>query len=211
MNEQISKNRLVGYLALGAGFGCAASTAEAELQFVDLSGLGGGLARGANILLPGDGLPDLTVGSIGQLGYLSSRVGSYFFGGGTFGGSRGYEGDVFPLAGGPFALWYGDSDPSVVIDGFTAGASNVVPFKDTEDRFGWLSFDLGATTSATFFSPSKYNWFVYDDAATDAASAPTRSASEAFAAASIPEPSSVALLALGAAGVLARRRRKKAA
>ena len=207
------QNKMGTYLAVTAGAGCAASVAEGALQFVDLSGISTSDRRDFVTIPGGFGSVDFRIGDGGEAhGYLSTNflTEPRFYGTGAF-GARGDEGDSFPSARADFAVWYAGNNNSTVIEGFSGGTENIVPFRDSSNRFGWLSFDLGDPGSSDFFNPTAYNWFVYDDAATNAATAPTRSASEAFAAAAVPEPSSLALLALGAGGLVIRRQRKKAA
>ena len=204
------QNKLGSYLAVTAGVGCAASVAEGAIQVVDLSGV----ATTEFISLPadtGDISIDLRLATVDSLsGTLVSLTGTSFygdvdipFGGESF--ARGYSAGpaAFPIQSELYAAWFAFGESG---GGFQTGL-NYVAFKDSADNFGWLSFTLDSLTPNSTEPISSFGHFVYDDTSTSPANAiPLETA-----IAAVPEPSSLALLALGSVGLAARRQRKKAA
>ena len=204
------QNKLGSYLAVTAGVGCAASVAEGAIQVVDLSGV----STSGELILPaetGDELSDINIFSDTNAGFLFVTRDSLFYSdldgvGNASSIGRGYTvGPAsFPLDRDDFAQWYSAAGSGN--GGFQVGL-NYVAFKDSADNFGWLSFTLDSLTANSTSPISSFGHFVYDDTSTSPANAiPLETA-----IAAVPEPSSLALLALGSVGLAARRQRKKAA
>jgi PEP-CTERM motif len=207
------QNKLGTYLAVTAGIGCAASVAKGAIVVVDLSSLT--TATGVKTIPGLDNYPDFDFRANGVAGYINAiRNRSVFYsdsvgirGNPTYG--RGYQTTItiaFPNDPDQWILWHilGDTNSA----GFKAG-ENWVAFKDTSNKFGWLSFTLKSLGVNNTLPITSFGKFVYDDTSTSPANAITLQ--QAVAAASVPEPSGLMLLALGATGLVARRQRKKAA
>ena len=209
-NQITSKPLLRSYLAVTAGVGCASSVAEGAIQVVDLSEFStpGGIT--SEVRLPGgDDVPDLRFnGNMDSFGYLA-RAGYSAFSRGVY--DVVYRAGMvsFPdLAYRDLLIW--SVRPGMGTgDMFEIGADNWVAFRDSEDRFGWLQLSLDDPTAPNSSAGLQLLTFAYDPDATSAADAPNLS--EAVAAVNaVPEPSSLALLALGATGLAAHRKRKAA-
>ena len=212
MKTKIRKktSNFTSYLALTAVVGCASSVAEGAIQVIDLSEVStpGGAVTSVSVTNTYDGLPDIMFdGTDSYDGLIAATVSSAFYGNGD-----GYfvvckEGVCdrsFPTSvGADYAWWRRGGGAG---GGGSNGDDNWVAFKDSEDRYGWLHLSLVDSTAPNNAAGLQLLHFVYDDAATSTANAPNLSA--AVAAVNVPEPSSLALLALGSAGLVARRRRR---
>jgi hypothetical protein len=89
----------------------------------------------------------------------------------------------------------------------------LVPLQFTDGRIGvgtrsgWL--DVTATASSTLYEV-RIHRLIFDDASTTAPTGLTSASTGIPEWSAVPEPSSLGLLALGAGGLIARRRRQAA-
>jgi len=199
-----NKNHLRNYVALTGSLGCMASVTEGAIQVLDLSSIS---PVSRSITFPNSDAIEDFQDSAGLLGYFITGRTSFYS---DVPGLMGLDRYASPYQSGPADF---PSDPDgltgwaffgAVGGGFEIG-TNWVAFRDSEDRFGWLSFDLRALVPITDRPITSYNYFVFDPDSTSPADA--ISLDQAIAA--VPEPSGLALLALGATGLSARRARKK--
>lgn len=220
----IKQNKLGTYFTVTAGAGCAASVASGAIQVIDLSGFS--TTPGSTFSIPGpsggpasDGVDDFGLDSSTDYGQLTQNAGAYFFAVDYYNNDFHYSGpnyfyyadafqtgpQPFPIELGDIARWH-DAGLGLTGAGFVIG-ENWLPFCDTELRFGWISFTLNSLGTNSSSPVASFNYFVYDDVSTQATNAiPLETAIGA-----IPEPSSLALLALGSVGLAARRQRRKSA
>ena len=211
-NQITSKPLLRSYLAVTAGVGCASCVAEGAIQVVDLSGLSTPGGSVNIVALPGgDAEPDIFFGgTFGGNGGLFTGYAVFFYGVSRYVDPGAYRAGSmeFPTVAEGGVLWY-SSYLGGPVGGFEDGADNWVAFRDSENRFGWLQLSLDDASAPNASAGLQLLNFAYDPDATSAANAPNLS--EAVAAVNaVPEPSSLALLALGATGLAAHRKRKAA-
>ena len=193
------QNKLGTYLAVTAGAGCAASVAEGAIVVVDLSGLSPGFGLKTFPIATGDLIYDISFSYNANNGYLNrGAYGTSCFSdgagaGGGFNYARGYQSGpaAFPVDPDDFAVWNRNSNSG---GGFVVG-ENWVALKDSAGNFGWMSFTLNSLGTNRTNPISSFGSFVYDDTSTSPATAITLQT----AIAAVPEPSSLALLALGSA------------
>ena len=207
------QNKLGTYLAVTVGAGCATSVADGALVVLDLSGID--VKSSKNIDIGNDGYVDVVYSS-----HAGDGTGIYY---GSFQdnpwdatvgvGNSGttYQNDDnasmdLEFSSNTMVRW--SNGPGVNETGAVVGGDNWISFKDSQNRIGWLNYSLeslGKNNSGTAGFGLKY--FVYEDEYSLPSDAPTLSS----AVTAVPEPSSIALLALGSAGLLARRQRKRVA
>ena len=213
---KIKQNNLLSYLAVTVGAGCVSSAANAAVIVVDLSGLSTEVGEKTLPGATGDSGVDFHISNTSINGMLyggsDNGLGDFF---GDVNGltnkayvARGYQGGAsaaFPADSDRFVWWAYRSNTG---GGFVVG-ENWVAFQDTSGNLGWMSFTLGSLGMNTTQPITSFGSFVYDPTSTSPANA--ISLQTAVAAAAVPEPTSLGLLALGAMGLATRRQRRKAA
>ena len=200
----------------------AATTASSQAATVQITLSGNKISStsaGGNSLnadLTGDGLPDSPV-----LGTMYNTFGAAL--GLDLGGLAFFRAGFASGGGGSYAAQAGDPNfTSAVGDvGFTGQptpidlvALNPVTFSDLringgETTYGWL--EVHAFNESVTSSTVQLTRLIFDDASTTRPAFTSIPGTQTeWSPIVIPEPSSFALLGLGAAGVLARRRRQAA-
>lgn len=198
-----TKNRIAYSLAAGAAASLAATSADAAIQYSGVQDLAIGQFSSQNLNLDGDAYNDILLKN-------------YVFGGGNYQGlyvnffpgkvvgffnGLGYASalqngdliDASTTAGGPFqaSMAYGGNNPSAEfnnVDGAFIGLE--FPINATS-HFGWVRVSID-NAAGTFV----INDWAYNDVP-----------GEGLRAGQIPEPGTLGLLAAGAAGLAAMRRR----
>ncbi len=142
-------------------------------------------------------VPDLTGDSIADVtGYFGSGDVSVLLGSGLLGKASTDDGSVVVGLG----SWTSATDRALVPFTFSdAGINNSLVTSGFLDMEGFAS----AGSSASL----KIHRLIFDDASTTAPTGLTSASTGIQEWSAVPEPSSLALLALGAGGLLARRRR----
>ncbi|QDU55824.1 PEP-CTERM sorting domain-containing protein [Aeoliella mucimassa] len=199
-----STKRIAYSLAAGAAAGLAASQADAEIVYSGTVDLSIAQFTAENINLDGDAYNDILLKN-------------YVFGGGNYQGAyvNFYPGKLVGFTTGfsyASALEMGDViDVSTTTGSFAAsmayGAANPdAEFNTASDAYIGLAFPIAATNHYGWLRVSIDNaagtFVVHDWAYNDVPG-------EGIVAGQVPEPSTLGLLAAGAAGVAAMRRRKK--
>lgn len=219
--EQDSTKRWASY-AKAAGLGAfalgAASSADAAI--IANSGTYNGAAptfpivisppsyTGANLFnVDGVGLDDIALGT-GNYGVSFGR--DMGLQGGTLGGmiftsedtaglyyTEAFTGgDVIDGTAVQSQVNYGSRTLSF---GSFGGSGGFLGFKTSDGNFGWMDLTLSEVGSGDTRKIITINGWAYDDSGA------------AILAGNVPEPNTLALLAAGSVGILARRRRKQAA
>ena len=211
----MQQNKMLSYLAVTAGVGCASSAANAALTVMNLGG--SALAAGTKVSFRGGyNYPppvEFQMTQSASWGYLSAAGSAKFYSSAPTAGS--FSADwAASYAEGVSAVFPSDVDDAWFwkVGSSTRGSTGVnwVAFRDNQSRFGWLSFTFSTLGSNNGNPVSSMNYFVYDPDASSPANAPTLQAAVA-AVNPIPEPTSLGLLALGAMGLATRRQHRKAA
>ena len=121
-----------------------------------------------------------------------------------------------PAVGAPTRqIWLADRSNATItsINGPALSRRGLVPLQFTDGRIGvgtrsgWL--DVTATASSTLYEV-RIHRLIFDDASTTAPTGLTSASTGIPEWSAVPEPSSLGLLALGAGGLIARRRRQAA-
>ncbi len=194
-------------------FVLSAISASAQITVFDLSEQNGSsLDRGTAIFLDGDSIADFEIAQptvVGGLNFLNS---TQFFGDSDTAGDffensgEGFQADTaFPREVDFFTNWYGFAGTNVLLNGYVAGTTNWTAIKDSQDHYGWISFELRPSGDSDLFAPS-FGAFVYDPDSTSPATAITLGQAIA-ATAPVPEPSSAVLALLASVCFVGRRRR----
>ncbi|MGJ8696688.1 MAG: PEP-CTERM sorting domain-containing protein [Verrucomicrobiaceae bacterium] len=173
---------------------------------------------GLSLDIGGDGNTDFKIDDLDpDFAGLSTTgaSGATFFGDTSTGGfnfensGEGFQsGDnvAFPTDDDYLTAWYSPLGDTIAVNGYVFGTDNWVAFKDTEDHYGWLGFGLRAGGDPDLHEPIM-KAFVYDPTSTSTSTAITLGqAVDAWEAASVPEPSSLLLMALGSVTILRRKR-----
>ena len=178
------QNKLGTYLAVTAGVGCAASVAEASTTVTFFEQ---GEENDFGLFVYGNGFSGFVYSTIGDLVFRSD-FNEYNLSRST----EAVEYQIFPFI-------------TSFANGAVPGDQNFISFSENAD-------DSSSNGVAQFFFDGVGGGFLVSTAVGDVGS--TLSLADGIAAIngdSVPEPSSLALLALGATGIAARRRRKQAA
>lgn len=197
------KRRVAYSLAAGAAAGVAANGAEAAISYSGPQNIAVGSGFSQNIDLNGDAFQDINLQNFNFFGGPYQGAGAVFAPGKLVGFTSGFA-YVSALAAGAVI----DSSTANIAGGSMAyGASNPnAQFNNVTDAYVGLGFPAGAN----FY----YGWVRVD--VNNAAKtllikdwAYETQSNVGISAGAVPEPGALGLLAAGAAGVVALRRRRK--
>jgi hypothetical protein len=196
---KIRQNKMMGYLAVTAGVGCASSVANAAVVFY-------GNASNTNIQADPNGISvSASTGRVGSgLAFRFDFSRGYFTRGtDSSGTSRGDNGFYLYKGNLAFGAVSGDQNyASISFNGNDSVYEAVAQFYLDGSNGGYL---MAIATLNDIPNPQNLS------AVGGAGLSISAGKAMIDAAAPIPEPSSLALLALGATGLIARRRRQQAA
>lgn len=213
MSKEISgqslgrEGRLLAYsLAAGASAIAAGTTADAGVVYSGIQNIAISQYGSQNLNLDGDAYGDILLKNYVFLG--GNYQGAYvnFFPGKVVGFTSGFgyasalsAGTVIDsaaVAGGPFqaSLAYGANNPNAQFNTATDAYIGLAFPINAVTHYGWIRVDID-NAAGTFVIK---DW-AYDDVA-----------GQGIEAGAVPEPGALSLLAVGASGVLAMRRRRQA-
>jgi hypothetical protein len=209
---KIRQNKMMGYLAVTAGVGCASSAANAAVVFY-------GNASNTDIQADPNGImfisftaPPFMGGGTNQFIKNNNLAFGYESGGNGF-FTRGE--DMFPTqhGGGEYLLYHSGNS---FVSGGVAGDQNYanISFNGVDSVYEAVAqFYLDGSGGGYLMAIATLNDIPNPQnlSAVGGAGLSISAGKAMIAAAAIPEPSSLALLALGATGLIARRRRQQAA
>lgn len=201
------EGRMLAYsLAAGASAIAAGTTADAAIVYSGIQNIAIGQFGSQNLNLDGDAYSDILLKNYvfgggnyqgAYVNFFPGKVVGFFSGFGYASAlSAGSLIDSAAVAGGPFqaSLAYGANNPNAQFNNATDAYIGLAFPINAATHYGWIRVDID-NAAGTFVIK---DW-AYDDVA-----------GQGIEAGAVPEPGALSLLAVGASGVLAMRRRRQA-